>query len=310
MSNETANPLSLCGVKNSPPEITRALTELSRVGPVIAPGGTTVCSGIAEGYSAVVTQITPDAENIGKPGGDLYKDRSSGAICFSAKFLARLAAGLGIEWDATKTRRLDSFQHPHVCSLVVGGRYRDYTGEWREISASHTLDLRDDAAHGRGEKDLARARRYIHQLCETMAQSRAIAKAGVDRALAQDDLGRPIFMAKVYRKGASEAESAAARAAMYGAAPGESVNTETGEVTVATQAEVRDTPQPEPDPVVPAGRLTGAGRRVSELSDDELAPLRDEIMSALEHGMSEPKAARARDLLDAVTTEMSRRVPF
>lgn len=319
----TQNPLALCGVKDSPNSITYALQELQRFGPVVAPGGALVCSGLAEGYAGVVTCITPDRE-VGRPGGDLYKDKSSGQICFSAKFLAKLAAGLGIEWDADKTRRLDAFQHPYVCSLVVGGRYRDYTGEIREISASHTLDLRDEAAHGRTDKELPRARKYIHQLCETMAQSRAIAKCGIDRTIHQNDLGRPISMVKVYRRDAVPGAAETARGALYGDR-GETIDRETGEVHTVADAEVRDADTPGRDVTPPHERGEGAalvvpsnpqygadqGKAVALASDATLVALANNLAGFLDDKVAKERnpglVGHAERLNDAVADEMERR---
>ena len=225
-----------------PTDVTTALAQLAEHFPVIAPGGTTSCAAIAEGCRVLLTSVIaypPDRGTDGKEvsgTGDVFKDKQTGKWCFHASFLKKLAAGVGIEWLADKTRRLDNFADPFVCSMVVAGRYRDYTGEWREITGAHQLDLRDGAAHGKTPAQLVKARQYIQQLCETMAKSRAIADACVSRTIEERDLGRPIPMAKLYRVDALDAD--AARKALYGggdgiesAKPADVVDPATGEVT-------------------------------------------------------------------------------
>ncbi len=123
-----------------PTDVTAALAQLAEHFPVVAPGGTTKCAAIAEGCRVLVTSVIAYPPERGADGkeiqgtGDVFKDAQTGKWCFHAAFLKKLAAGVGIEWLAEKTRRLDNFAHPFVCSMVVAGRYRDYTGDWREIS--------------------------------------------------------------------------------------------------------------------------------------------------------------------------------
>lgn len=304
MTQTTNNPLALCGQYQVPSDVTRVLQELTRVGPVIAPGGTTLCSAVADGHTVLITSITPEKN-------DTYVDRSSVAICFKATFLQKLAAGLGVEWLAEKTRRLDNFQHPQVASIVVGGRYRDYTGEWREISASHTLDLRDDAAHGRSEKDLARARKYIHQLAETMAQSRAIAKACVDRTLAKEDVGRPMFMGKVYRTSPINPEMASS--ALFGPRTDGS-DPDAPEELRQVEAEVRDT-EPSRSTGASAGFLVpndaqfgaDAGKPITSASDDTLSSLYDQMDTWLQNNGKSPHASGVLRKAQAIEAEVEHR---
>jgi hypothetical protein len=295
-----------------PAEVTTALAQLAEHFPVIAPGGTTSCAAIAEGCRVLLTSVVaypPERGNDGKEiqgTGDVFKDAQTGKWCFHAAFLKKLAAGVGIEWLAEKTRRLDNFSNPFVCSMVVAGRYRDYTGEWREISGSHQLDLRDEAAHGKTPNQLKKARQYIQQLCETMAKSRAIADACVSRTISENDLGRPIPMAKLYRVDALDA--GAAKAALYGpgaggdgiesARPAEVIEETTGEVT--TQGRTTDnagsrgaaegeaprgqssgsssgapagasaSPASDPTKFIIGKGLPGEGKSFAEATDDEL----------------------------------------
>lgn len=208
MSNEeTPYMLAQCGTYDKPLEVTRALRALAEQFPVVAPGGTTECHVVPEGYGVSVTAVIPTED-------DVYKDKGSNATCFKATFLKKLAAGLGIEWVPSETRRLDNFAHPFVCSIVVAGRYRDWSGEWRTISGSHMLDLRDEAAHGMTDKQLPMARKNIAQLCETKAKSRAIADACISRTIDPRDLNRPIPMAKLYRR--DTIDSGEAKRALYG----------------------------------------------------------------------------------------------
>lgn len=298
------NALALCGLKDTPQAITSTLQQLAEHGPVVAPGGTVNCVAIAEGYTASITAIYLDQ-------GDVFKDRSSGATCLHAKALNKLAKGLGLEWLPEKTRRLDNFQHPFVCSMAVAGRYRDYSGEWVVVSATHMLDLRDEAAHGRSDKDLRRARKYIQQLCETMAKSRAIADACVDRAIHPTVIqqGRPIVMAKVCRKDAVDAEGATA--SLYG-------QPQDGDEPRHVDAEVNDTePSPAAQPNTAAGLCVpnkpdvyggDAGKPIGQASDDTLTLFQDNIGSWLEGNPSAASDPKVKSMLDMLDAEIQHRM--
>ncbi len=257
---DQANPLgAFLGMKDEPTSITHALVALSQEGPVYAPGGTVECLGIAEGHKVNVTSITPNE-------GDIYVEESSKKRCFKATFLKLLAAGIGIEWVGMK--RLDGYVHPFVCSVEVKGRYRDYTGQWRAITGDAQLDLRDEAveAHGKSGKELKRMRKKIQELTTTYAKSRCIAESGISRTQSKDAIGRPVFMAQVFRADPVDAEGAAKR--LYG--PDETLDTDTGEVTrnVTEQADVRDAGGG-PDPaLVPDNEAYGedAGRPIAAAS--------------------------------------------
>ena len=104
MTQATQNALALCGVKETPNDITKTLDQAAREGfPVVAPGGTTQCAGIAPGHSAIVTAVTPSEE-------DVYIEQSSKARCYKATFLKKLAAGLG---------RPRTQPHPRVPNRIV-----------------------------------------------------------------------------------------------------------------------------------------------------------------------------------------------
>lgn len=205
-----------------PDDVTAALAQLSEHFPVVAPGGTTRCAVIADGYKALVTYVVAeypryDNDNKEIPGtGDVFKDRRTNQWCFKHAFLKKLAAGAGIEW--VDEERMDNFSHPFVCAMKVKGKYRDYSGEWRQVIGSHQLDLRDEAEHGKTAGQLKAARGTIQQLCASMAKSRAIADACISRTIADADIGRPIIMAKLYRTAGVDPDEA--RDALYGK-PGE-----------------------------------------------------------------------------------------
>ncbi len=297
----TENALALCGVKDSPGSITQALQALNELGPVVAPGGTLLCSGLAEGYGAIITAVTPTDD-------DVYVEFSSKKRCYTAAFLKKLAAGIGIEWDSMQTRRLDGFVHPHVCSVSVGGRYRDYSGAWRSISGDAQLDLRDEATHGvKTAGELNRMRKKIQEHTITRAKSRAIADACVKRTQSEGAIGLQMYVCKVYRTEAEPGAADAAQEALYGGAarPGETVDNETGEIHTA-QAVVRDaTPAVF---VIPGTKLPGAGKRVTDLTDDELDACHSRLRDALDNGaVPENQLSEVQEIVAAVGEEGARR---
>lgn len=256
--------LAECRQYDDPRKVTQALVKLAADFPVVCPGGTPEVSAIPQGYRVSLTAYLPTE-------ADVYKDKGSGQTCFKATFLKKLAAGLGIEWLPSETRRLDGFAHPFVCSMVVAGRYRDWSGEWRTITGSHMLDLRDEAEHGMTDKQLPQARRNIQQLCETKAKSRAIADACVSRTIDPRDLNRPIPCAKLYRAD-SDIDPAQASAAMYGQPRGDAPRSVEAEIMDDATGEVRssgrfraDTPSGKPaaDPRAAAPSSAGATREPS-----------------------------------------------
>lgn len=332
--------LAECRAYDSPLSVTRALNELAKNFPVVAPGGTTECTMIPEGYGVSITAVIPGAD-------DVYKDSGSGQTCFKAAFLKKLAAGVGIEWIPSETRRLDNFAHPFVCSIVVAGRYRDWSGDWRTISASHMLDLRDDAAHGMKDKpkQLEMARKNIAQLCETKAKSRAIADACVSRTIDPRDLDRPIPMAKLYRRDPADGQSGnRAASALYGgdgiesarpadvdevtgevqhgnpgrgpssaphapaAAPTGNGGASSGVTAPSPSTASRAAPAAEAKPhLIPKG-YKGEGKTFAAATDDELAEYAMSLGARIASGeIPAPGAPAAKAKLAAAEAEIARR---
>ena len=280
------NALARCGTYEKPETASAALVAIAREYPLVCPGGTPQVNAIAEGYSVSVTNIRPVE-------GDTFKDRSSGAICFHADFLRRLAKGLGLAWLPQETRRLDDMKDSFLCSMIVAGQYRDYAGELVTVTGTHMLDLRDGAEHGKTPAELKRARKSIQQLCETMAKSRAIADACVSRTMNPADMDKPIVMAKVFRIAPIDPDQA--KAALYGptkaASPApagdgiesakraEVIDQHTGEVT---QAPAPERPESSAKLTITTGKgYAGEGKTFAEASDDELLACHDAMKAKL-----------------------------
>lgn len=317
------------GAHRDPNEITNLLETAQSQFNLVTPA--TTCAHVPEGFDVQMSAVVVEQADTYDPGG--------GKVALNKTALNRIAAAAGVSWDPTRSGRLDDGRDPHYCHYRAVGVYRHFDGTPVVIQGEKVMDLRDGSAALQGVRDgeVKMQRKFILEHAETKARLRAIRSMGVRTAYSRDDIKKPFVVARLAFTGRTEdaelrrdfarmsaAAALGAGSALYGqpapqALPAPAGDPELGSLPAppldAAQPDLDEderpgAPQSDPDPVVPAGRLTGAGRRVSELSDDELAPLRDEIMSALEHGMSEPKAARARDLLDAVTTEMSKRVPF
>lgn len=235
-----------------PQSATAALTKLSQFFPVCAPGGTTQVAEVAAGHKVLITAHVPQMCDDQGNGGDVFKERSSGTICFRAAFLKKLAGGIGLEWIPSETRTSFPFaghaQGGWCCTVVVAARYRDWSGEWRVVSASKTLDLRDEAEPKGTPKQIARERGDIASRAETMAKSRCIADACIARTIAMEQVGAPIVCAKLYRTEPMDAN--AARDAMYGP-PREIIDHGTGEVIDSVQGNHGAGPSSAPN--APAG---------------------------------------------------------
>jgi len=222
---------------SDPKSATQALTRLAEFFPVFAPGGTTNVAEIAPGHSLLISSYVPQMCDEKGNGGDVYRELSSGTLCFRAGFLKRLAAGIGLEWLPEQKRiewPMRGLPQGGWCvTVTVVGRYRTYAGEWRTVDASKTLDLRDEAIVGTKlatqEKQLRRERTDIQSRAETMAKSRCIADAAVKRTIEAEDVGRPVICASIYRTPSTD-DVRAATSALYG---------ETGAVI----DHVEDTPQ-------------------------------------------------------------------
>ena len=175
----------------APTDATRALKQLAEFFPVVSPGGTLDVAEIAPGHKVSITAHVPQMCDDKGNGGDVFIERSSQSICFRAMFLKKLAGGVGHEWIPSETRiSFPANNHPHCCAVTVAGRYRDYTGQWRTVSASKVLDLRDEAIgdSAKSDKQLRREREDIASRAETMAKSRCIADACVDRTINAGDV--------------------------------------------------------------------------------------------------------------------------
>jgi hypothetical protein len=254
-----------------PQEATHALTKLSEFFPVCSPGGTTQVAEVAPGHKVLITAHIPQMCDEKGNGGDVFKERSSGTLCFRAVFLKKLAGGIGLEWIPSETRTefpFRGFPQSGWCVTVhVAGRYRDWSGEWRTVSASKTLDLRDEVLDGttKTDKQIARERADIASRAETMAKSRCIADACINRTIEADQVGAPIVCAKLYRT--DPLDSSAAKAALYGGAREEPIEAHAEIVDEAT-GEVESKPGvgTSSAPHAPAGsptRESGPGSGVS-----------------------------------------------
>jgi len=221
-----------------PQGATQAPTRLAEFFPVCAPGGTTQVAKIAPGHEVLITAYVPEMCDEKGNGGDVFIERSSQSICFRAAFLKKLAAGIGLTWlpGATETSFPANF-HPWCVTVKVAAEYRDWSGEMRTVSASKTLDLRDEAQPKGTPKQIERERSDIAARAETMAKSRCIADAAIKRTIQRDQMGAPIVCAKVYRTDPTDPQAGnRAASALYGQGGIETarradVDETTGEVT-------------------------------------------------------------------------------
>lgn len=330
-----------------PQGATQALTRLAEFFPVCAPGGTTQVAKIAPGHEVLITAYVPEMCDEKGNGGDVFIERSSQSICFRAAFLKKLAAGIGLTWlpGATETSFPANF-HPWCVTVKVAAEYRDWSGEMRTVSASKTLDLRDEAQPKGTPKQIERERSDIAARAETMAKSRCIADAAIKRTIQRDQMGAPIVCAKVYRTDPTDPQAGnRAASALYGQGGIETarradVDETTGEVTngnpirdvSAPPATTADTPgnrgassgetgaQPAPASrvapprediakpyVIPKG-YKGTGKVFAVAADDELAEYVGALGNRIAAGeIPAPGMDAARAKLAAGEAELAKR---
>lgn len=134
--------------------------------------------------------------------------------------IQRIAQVAGV--STIDVRRTDDRRHPYCSEYTATVSVIDFDGSRRVKTASSAIDLRSDAAEGIPGGDLAamlrdiekqearsgrkidvtdrltQARKFIHRICATQAELRAIAKiTGLKRAYKRDELARPFAVPKI-----------------------------------------------------------------------------------------------------------------
>jgi hypothetical protein len=192
--------------------------------------------------------------------------------------LNKIAAAAGVSWVSSE--RTDDRRHPHYCEFTVHGRVTDFDGTVRDVYGSKTYDLRDDAGDGEPGKDvpgmsdrqLAQARKFVTEHCETKAKLRAIAEIlAVKRSYSKAELAKPFIVPKLVPDTSNPmaqqmvlAQMTGAMQALYGGAK------QAGPVIDAT-LEPQQTAPVEPSPE-PAGDEGGADAPAAPPSEPNEAP--------------------------------------
>lgn len=127
--------------------------------------------------------------------------------------LDRVANGLGISWDASLCKRIDSGKHPYVRAAQAAGRIKNFDGTDRQFQAMGEIDLMNGSAlanaiearfRDRGRVEIERRRQHIGSHADTIARLRAIRQLGLRDSYLPTELEKPFFLARVQFTGRSE----------------------------------------------------------------------------------------------------------
>lgn len=201
--------MSLSGSYSDPATVSAKLQWAAKHMHLVSPAASV--GHVPPGCTITLAAVQVDPEN------ETYSV-SGGKLALTKPALDRIAAGVGISWDANKSRRLDDGSDPHYCHYRAVGRYRAFDGQWMEIMGEKEMDMREGsatlesitqkAAAARKPRDPAKqimeVRMHILAHAETKARLRAIRSIGLRSAYGKQELEKPFVMARVMFTGKSD----------------------------------------------------------------------------------------------------------
>lgn len=142
----------------------------------------------------VPSRFTP-AQDKARGNGFWYRT-DGGGLALTRVSLDRLAQLAGLRDVPEKCGRVDDGSRAFVWQYRHTVQIKDFSGFWREVSRSRTVDLSDgspELASFRGDSDkIRKARQHGAAACESKAANRAIRAAlGILGSYSEEEAGRP-----------------------------------------------------------------------------------------------------------------------
>lgn len=212
--------ISLDQVAGDPQAVTARLAELSQSFHLVSPATAVDVLPPGFGVAISVVRIDPSTEKNGP--GDVVP--IGGKLMLSANSLARVAASAGIDWDPTRSGRLDNGRDPHYCHFRAVGFVRNFDGSIRTLTGEVEVDAREgspqiDEIRAKAEKrrvehpdwdndggasQILELRKFLLRHAERKAKNRAIVDMGVKRSYTPEEIKRPFAVARLMWTGQSD----------------------------------------------------------------------------------------------------------
>ncbi len=202
---------------NDPVAVTGLLQKLTESYHIVSPA--TSVDVLPPGCGVATSYLVVDKNPKNKEVFDL-----SGMLGLSGVTLNRIAAIAGIDWDSSKSGRLDNGSDPHYAHFRAVGYVRNFDGTKREIPGEVEIDARDGSpqikeiqqkaakrakkdgkANDGGELQILELRKFLLRHAESKARNRATANGlGIKRAYNPEELDKPFAVCRLMWTGETQ----------------------------------------------------------------------------------------------------------
>jgi hypothetical protein len=217
----------------------------------------TSMTNIPAGTTLSVREITIDVDN------ETYPLRGGGnKVGLTKVALDKIAAAAGVTWISVE--RIDDRRQIGYYEYRVRARVFDLDGTPREALGTKAVDLRPDAdgkgspgkdADGMSQAQIAQARRYGPEMCESKAKNRAIANLlAIPRSYTKAELAKPFVVPRLSPDTSDPIARQMVLGMMLGAAGqlyGGLAHESNMQAPVEVTTEIEPTPEPKPVPELP-----------------------------------------------------------
>lgn len=215
-----ATALSLERIANDPQAVTTRLAEMSDAYHLVSPA--TAVDALPPGFGVAISVVRIDPSPAKDGPGDVVSIGNK--LMLSANSLARVAAAAGVDWDPTRSGRLDSGRDPHYCHYRAVGFVRNFDGSVRTLTGEVEMDAREgspqieeirekarkrkdaypDDPNDGGDSQILELRKFLLRHAERKAKNRAIVDMGVKRSYTREEIQRPFAVARLMWTGQSD----------------------------------------------------------------------------------------------------------
>lgn len=212
--------ISLDQVAGNPQAVTERLRVLSESYHLVSPA--TAVDALPPGFGVATSVVRVDPNPDKKGPGDVVP--IGGKLMLSANSLSRIAAAAGIDWDPSRSGRLDNGQDPHYCHFRAVGFVRNFDGSVRTLTGEVEVDAREgspqveeirekakkraienpDDPNDGGASQILELRKFLLRHAERKAKNRAIVDMGVKRSYTKDEIEKPFAVARLMWTGQSD----------------------------------------------------------------------------------------------------------